>query len=357
MKQKRNSSIELLRIISMICIILSHFTVHGGVNILANVLPINRFFFSLTILGNLGVDIFIAITGWFYTSKLRIEKIICFYFQVVFYTLGIYLLLVTMKIIPFNWEDLVVSLTPISNETYWFATSFFICYLFTPALSILITKSNKRTLKYIIFVMIIIWSVVPNLTNKPMNGNAFIELIMVYVISAYAHKYQDEFSINKVRIVILVCVTVLVIYGIIGLYFAWNKCPIVYLQSELGILSRSSILTILLAVSLVYVFANRPPLFSSFINIMAQGTFGVYLLHENTYIRGELWCRVNAMSERFAPTYSIVFALVCVSVVFFIGSMVDVIRINTVERILKFLLSKVKRCFEFKKDNCVTNIE
>lgn len=35
LKQKRNSSVELLRIIAMLFIVISHYSVHGGIDIKA----------------------------------------------------------------------------------------------------------------------------------------------------------------------------------------------------------------------------------------------------------------------------------------------------------------------------------
>jgi len=91
MNRNRNSSIEMLRIISMLFIILSHFTVHGGLNPLAGALTINRIFYTLTYLGNLGVAVFIAITGWFYDVEFKLQKACIVYFRVFFYSIIIYI--------------------------------------------------------------------------------------------------------------------------------------------------------------------------------------------------------------------------------------------------------------------------
>lgn len=65
MKEKtRNSSIELLRIISMLMIILSHCCIHG-LDSLSSKYFINNFFTTVFFLGNLGVIIFMLITGYY----------------------------------------------------------------------------------------------------------------------------------------------------------------------------------------------------------------------------------------------------------------------------------------------------
>lgn len=68
--EERDSSFELLRIISIAMIILCHYTLYNGFihnpNIPAIVKPFSMCAFSF---GKLGVNIFILITGYFMISK------------------------------------------------------------------------------------------------------------------------------------------------------------------------------------------------------------------------------------------------------------------------------------------------
>ena len=91
-KKQRNSMIELLRIISMILIVLSHYSSKSGVDI--QTLPLlSRYFFELTILGNLGVDIFVLITGYYGLKQpFSLNRIVKFVLEVFFYSISIYLI-------------------------------------------------------------------------------------------------------------------------------------------------------------------------------------------------------------------------------------------------------------------------
>lgn len=87
-KKIRNSNIELLRIISMLFIVMSHYSVHG------NTIPenlsfgINQVLLQISRVGGLGVAIFVMISGYYLSSsKFRISKIIQLEFQVLFYTI------------------------------------------------------------------------------------------------------------------------------------------------------------------------------------------------------------------------------------------------------------------------------
>lgn len=95
--KKRQSNIELLRIISMILILAHHFSVHGGFNILKTSFTINRLWIQfLQFGGKIGVNIFVIISGYFLiTSKgIKISKVLKLWLQLFFYSVSIYTLFV-----------------------------------------------------------------------------------------------------------------------------------------------------------------------------------------------------------------------------------------------------------------------
>ena len=64
----RNSSIETLRIIAMFMILMHHFIVHNGYDVLKLPLGPERIFFQLVMAG-VGVVIFFSISAWFFLDK------------------------------------------------------------------------------------------------------------------------------------------------------------------------------------------------------------------------------------------------------------------------------------------------
>lgn len=67
----RNSSIELLRIIAMFMILMHHFVVHNGYDVLNLPLGPERIFFQLVMAGGgkVGVVIFFSISAWFFLDR------------------------------------------------------------------------------------------------------------------------------------------------------------------------------------------------------------------------------------------------------------------------------------------------
>ena len=93
MKKERNSNIEILRIISMIFIVMSHYTVHSGIELTSLPLGINRFILEVTRLGNIGVIIFMLISGYYLIEQksIQLKKVLKLYLQILFYSPIIYL--------------------------------------------------------------------------------------------------------------------------------------------------------------------------------------------------------------------------------------------------------------------------
>ena len=88
----RNSSFELLRIISMLLIVAHHFVVHGKFD-LTSMFNKNIFFLqSLSMFGKLGVNLFVLISGYFSCMQpspphIKFSKLIKLEIEVIFYSI------------------------------------------------------------------------------------------------------------------------------------------------------------------------------------------------------------------------------------------------------------------------------
>lgn len=96
-KRQRNSSIELLRIITMIMIVFHHFAYHGNFKWDINELTIPHFWYDYIIMGGkIGVNVFILISGYFLinnnTSIFNFKKIAKMWGEIFFYSISINIL-------------------------------------------------------------------------------------------------------------------------------------------------------------------------------------------------------------------------------------------------------------------------
>ena len=73
---KRDSRFELLRIISILMITVSHFSIYGNWSNLGSITPLETLkILSLDALGPIGAVIFFMITGFFISNKDLVQKI------------------------------------------------------------------------------------------------------------------------------------------------------------------------------------------------------------------------------------------------------------------------------------------
>lgn len=94
---KRNSNIEILRIISMILIIMHHFSTHGMGDELTY--SFNRYVIAITNLGGkLGATLFVLVSGYYMCkSKITGRKLAKLFGEVFFYSSSIFLIFFLMN--------------------------------------------------------------------------------------------------------------------------------------------------------------------------------------------------------------------------------------------------------------------
>ena len=129
MDKKRNTNIEILRIISMVMIVFHHFAVHGDFSFENNMISIPRLWIDLISMGGkIGVDVFVLISGYFLVNDneklFNCRKILKFVGQVCFYSIGIYALFLMTHRTDLDMRSLIYSLFPITYSSYWFTRLF-----------------------------------------------------------------------------------------------------------------------------------------------------------------------------------------------------------------------------------------
>ena len=154
-KKSRNSNIEILRIIAILMIIFSHYSVHCASEYLTT-FSFNKIFCETLELGNLGVIIFILIFGYYYdTNKLRLNKFLNLVIPVIFYSVVLYLC--------FNKLDyhIIPCFFPVLFRRYWYVTAYIVLYLFSPYLSKFIESLTRSNFKKFLITIFLVWQIIP----------------------------------------------------------------------------------------------------------------------------------------------------------------------------------------------------
>lgn len=199
-KKERNlklrfSNIELLRIISMLMVILSHYYCHGNFPE-DSFLSANKIVMQLLSCGGkIAVDIFVIISGYFLvTQKFSWLKLSKFLSTTYFWSLSVLIFSISLFGIESLRPDLIqkslIPITPIS----WFARAYLHLYLIFPLLNKLIYRLEKKKLLLIISSLLIVFFVVPTIKNVALGGygNSLFMFSCLYFIGAYLRLYTND---------------------------------------------------------------------------------------------------------------------------------------------------------------------
>ncbi len=332
---KRQANFELLRIVSIMCIIALHYVVKGGFAAPYGATTDGVTYVAWLITGAtlIPVNCYMLISGYFLvSSEWKPRKLLYVFCEILFYSLLVPIALVLTRVIPFSelsLYDWITFIFPIGAEHYWYGRGYLLVYLISPLLIEGIKRLSKKYLQIIIIVFGIIISVEKSII--PINwvtdddGYGFLWLLLLFVVGAYLRLYPIEWFNKKSRGIIIYALSLAGMFvisvlchllsggeGNIGFYADMLYCHN-YLLDFTG------------AIGLFMFFKNvniKDGKVSTAILKIAPLTFGVYLLHENMLVRYE-WMKWLGSENHIGKWTFIPHMLMCIIVVFIVGAVVD----------------------------------
>lgn len=340
LKTERNSSVELLRIIAMAFVVLAHSSIHGRFPETESAVPFNYYLLDWLCLGNLGVDIFVIISGYYLcTRDFRIRSLFKLLVQVWFFS---YFSLVIYLACGYSisGQELIRAVFPVIFGEYWFFTAYFVLLLLTPHINLFLAHAARVQLRTCLYSMLVLWCLIPTLTTKDMAGTPLLQFVMLYLLGAYLRLYpQNIFSHPRFRRAVEAISTLLLFASSVVLSLLGEQVPMVS-GHETTFYSRTSVLVVGLAVGIVASAVYRKPWTNRYVNRVASCAFGVYLLHDNPLLRKPLWS-VWFRNNAFYNSEILIFRiLVSAASIYLGGIVVEFLRQKTVERPMIALLEK-----------------
>lgn len=203
-KSKRNSSLELLRIISMVLIVAHHYAIHGFDRNLLDY-NYNKYIIDFFIIGGkLGVNCFVLISAYFMIeSKITLKKLMKLWTEIWSYSIVI-LIIFYIWLVPDNFisfKVIIKNIFPVVYSQYWFMTNYIVLMILSPYLNKCIKMIDKDTHQSLILVLTIMWSIILTLFPKSDLGFSFLGwFIFLYIIACtFVFKLYASFkkSINR----------------------------------------------------------------------------------------------------------------------------------------------------------------
>lgn len=357
MKRKRNYGIDLLRIVAMFMIVVLHVLGAGGVIYnFEGISPVYIAAWLLEFAAYCAVNCYALISGYVgVESKFRLSNIMLLWLQV-FATTIVITILFGLVGISVSGHSILESCMPLTSNLYWYFTAYVCLYLLTPFLNQFVASLDKRRAKYLLLILIVLFSFVPTFLNADLfyvrGGYSALWLIVLYIIGGVIYKYETEIKIKTSVLVIMYIGSVLVtLLSKLAIEFLEGRLPFRFYESNF-LMNYNSPTIILAGVSLLLLFSRlRVEKWKKLISYIAPLTFGIYIIHSHPLVWDEIIVNRFVVFTTYHPIKMILSVILSASVIFFVCALVEYVRAKLfrmvhVIKLLKFIEAKILTLFE-----------
>lgn len=318
MKKIRDSRFELLRIISMLLIVASHFSLQSVVSwnhINTPLEAVKLLYFD--VLGQPGAIVFFIISGYFAfqsddfamqkeKAKNQVKKT---WSKTWFYSVSI-LILVWLIFGRPSLKQIAMAVLPFSFTEYWFISCYIILIAISPWLNKLIKTMQYNEFRDLLIVLFIL--MFPALLNGGIINNLVLAFAG-YLSGAFIKRFKDRIDniSNKTVVWTMVGVYVLMLISVacakmigISMYHSghFTHFPLSYI----------------LALCVFILFSRMKPFKNKTINLLASGAFAVYLITVHQLMVPILWNNIIHIKIYQNMGILIPFITILISVIIYI---------------------------------------
>lgn len=348
----------------MLGVVIIHIlTVGGGIE--ANNAVIT--YLLLTIV-DCAVNCYALTTGFVYFSEedkpLRISKYISLWFQVTFYSVGLYLYGKYLGLV--STRQLVEGFFPVISKQYWYFSAYTPLFFLIPVLNQLVQKIQKKDLKKVfMFVgLISCFCVLTKLLDTDpfgLNGGmSFLWLLILYIVGACIKKFNIAQKIQTKK-------AVKIIAGCIIFTWLWKIIVVQVTQRLLGKMVAGeifldfvspTILCIAICSFLIFQKMKLKEGMKKIIAFLSPSVFAVYLFQEHLFIRELIMIDKYHWISQF-NVWATPFVVLGVAILIFsIGILMDKVRIlifkllkiNQVSEKIEQIIGKLFKNNQVKKE-------
>lgn len=345
----RKSNIELLRIIAMIMIIAHHYCLYGGWSKVSGLSINNAILDFLVIGGKIGVAIFVLISGYFgINSEFKIKKLINTVLQVLFYSIlfGLLNIIIDGWV---GWKAFIKICLPITFSVYWFITVYCILYLISPYINKVIRILNKKEFIKLLLIMGILSCGVITTILKPNRGfGSLFIFVFLYILGAYINTYYNGKHIKY---------SLLISIFFYFLIFASQLLFEAFIPNYVNYFIDLTSLPIIACAIFMLLGFKELEVESKVINTISSATFGVYLIHENTYVRPFIWQKVFKNYLFYSKSTLFLHAIVCIIITMIICTIIELMRKRYIEKNTTPIVYKMFNILIIKSKNIVNKIK
>lgn len=339
-KPPRSSNLELYRILCMLLIVAHHFVVNSGLTssggpLMTNHLSVNSIFLSLFgAWGKTGINCFLMITGYFMcTNKITVRKFLKLMGQVYLYRFVIFAIFLLAGRESITPQGIIKLVMPFWNIGNGFMSCFIVFWLSIPFLSILVQNMNQRQHQLLLILTLGVYTICGSIPGFAVTFNYVSWFGVIFFIASYIRLYPHRvFERGSLWGWLTLLSFALAVASIIGLQWLFGD------RVGLGynfVADSNKFFAVAIAVCSFLWFKNMNLKYSKVINAIGAATFGVLLIHANSYaMRQWLWKdTLDVVGHYTLPIGKLVlYSFGVVLAVFIICNLIDQLRIATVEK-------------------------
>lgn len=335
----RSSNIELFRILSMLMIVAHHYVVNSGlidcIDTQASLHFQDYFLLLFGWGGKTGINCFVLITGYFMcTSEITKKKFFKLLGERYFYAVTIWCLFFFTGYEAFSVKGFLKMIFPFFTVADNFTGCFLLFYLLIPFLNKLIHALTEKEHLLLMAWCIGVYAFLPSFAKANVVFNYVTWFSVLYVIASYIRLYPKEWFSN---------VTVTGLIAGVSLLLSWASIIVLAMVSRMVgkgigicyffVADSNKVLALVTGVGAFLFFKNLKIGYSKAINTIAASTFGVLLIHANSdTMRRWLWGDVCNNVGAYQEGNIIIHAIVSVMVIYFVCTIIDMIRNRLIEQ-------------------------
>lgn len=356
--KKREANLELLRIIAMFMVIALHYFGKGQA---LSALEDPSYNYNSTLsyifesLCYPATNLYVLISGYFLVkSSFKAEKLVKLWIQVLFYSLGIFLICYLLKIAnPADYADIYGKahfVFPVFTKHYWFASVYIVFYLFSPFLAKLVCSLSKTQLLTLIIIACCIYSTlfttfIVFAYDWHDHGMGIIWFTILFLIAGYIRLYGKE-EVNSIKDISIYMIAsfftflLMLLFGYIynltgkgsgNIYLFYNY------NSPTVLIASAALFNVYRGLKI------KEGILSKIILFVSPLTFGIYLVHEHICLRG-LWVSLWKVPQMHDNPLFILHFVCIVTLVFVICGLIELLRKTVFDFIYK--IPFIKKFFE-----------
>lgn len=311
----------------MFMILMHHFIVHNGYDVLKLPLGPERIFFQLVMAGGgkIGVVIFFSISAWFFldkeqTIKSNLRRVWIMERELLFWSLILMAFYLAFDRADLDMKLMIRSFAPMSTGIWWYATAYAIFLALLPFLSKGLKALGREYHLALAATVLGIWglqSFIPGLQS--LSDNFFGFIYMFILISAYKW-YMKPFSTRRVWLIIGIGL------GFFLLYTAMSA-TLSLMGHNMGIfITGSWRLPVIMVGFGMFLLFDRVTFHSRIINRIAQSAFAVYLITDYAASEKLLWVRLFNLQDLLQQPLAILRILGILLAIYAVCTLLDFIR-------------------------------